>query len=205
VTTFDPNSAFCSNVIRYSVGPFLGATDQVNSFSQNLSSIKTTGIDVQASYVLTLNDLFKTATPLGDLALSANYQYLDKYESEAFPGAGTGSSDGSLGLSQNEGLFGAVYTNGALTLAVDTTWVGSNKEDFGFLNTPIEFDDTFFTDIQVRYRLLNDTVTLVGGVDNVSDEFVYTGLGNNATGHYTDPDVYDALGRRFYVGFRLDF
>lgn len=206
VTTFDPNSAFCSNVIRYSVGPFLGATDQVNSFSQNLASIETTGIDVQASYILSLNDLFQTQTPLGDLALSANYQYLDKYESEAFPGAGTGNSEGSLGLSQNEGLFGAVYTNGGLTVAVDTTWVGANEEDYGFLNAPIEFDDTYFTDVQVRYRMLNDTVTLVGGVDNIADEFVYAGVGLvGATGHYTDPDVYDALGRRFYVGFRLDF
>ncbi len=205
ITTFDPTSAFCSNVIRFNVGPFLGATDQVNSFSQNLQSINTSGLDVQASYTLSFNDMFGTKTPLGDLALSANYQYLDKYESEAFPGAGTGNSEGSLGLSQHEGLFGAVYTNGPLTLAVDTTWVGQNEEDFGFLNEPIEFDDTFFTDIQARFRVLNDTATLVAGVDNVADEFVYTGLGNNATGHYTDPDVYDALGRRFYVGFRLDF
>lgn len=206
ITAFDPNSTFCSNVVRFAVGPSIGATDQVNSFTQNLASIKTAGFDVQMSYYWDFADLMGAQGDYGTLGASFNYQYLDEYSSEAFPGDGFGDSVGVQGLSEHEGLLGLVYDRGPLTIAVDTTWIGQTEDDYGFLNEPFVVDDTFFTDIQARYRLLDDQITLVFGVDNVADEFVYTGVGLvGGTGQYTNDAVYDALGRRYYAGFRLDF
>ncbi|WP_084417881.1 TonB-dependent receptor domain-containing protein [Henriciella litoralis] len=205
VTTFDPTSTFCSNVVRFPVGPSLGATDQVNSFTQNLASIKTSGIDLQASYTLDIADMFGSQTDYGILGFSANYQYLDEYSSEAFPGDGFSDSVGDQGLSEHEGLFGVVYDYGPVTLALDTTWIGETSDDYGFLSTDFEIGNKFFTDVQARYRVA-DTMTLVFGVDNVTDEFVYTGVGLvGGTGQYTNDAVYDSLGRRYYAGFRLDF
>lgn len=203
VTSYDANSAFCSNIERYTVGPFLGTTDRVNSFSQNLSSIETSGIDLQANYAWDLEDTFEGA--VGSLHFSANYQWLEKYESEAFPGAGTGESGGTLGLPEHEGLFAVVYEGGPVTLAIDTMWIGESEEDFGFMNEPVQFGNEFFTDIQARYRLLDDQLTVVAGVDNVDDNFVYAGLGLQATGHSTAPEIFDSLGRKYYVGLRFDF
>lgn len=204
VTSFDPNSAFCSNVERFDVGPYLGAADRVNSFSQNLAKIKTSGIDLQASYTWDLNGSFNRSN-IGELAFTAAYQWLDTYDRTPFPGGDADDYAGTLGLPEHKGLFGAIYYNGPLTLSASTQWVGSSEEDFGFLNEPYEFDDAFFTDVQLRYRLLEDKLTLVAGVDNIENKFVYAGVGLQAPGHYTDPAVYDALGRRGYVGFRLDF
>jgi outer membrane receptor protein involved in Fe transport len=63
-----------------------------------------------------------------------------------------------------------------------------------------------FHDLQGRYTF-RDAATIIVGIDNITDNYVETGFSvpGAATGHNTIPDVYDALGRRFYVGLRLDF
>lgn len=206
ITSYDPDSAFCTNVIRYDVGPFLGAAEFVNSFSQNLSTIETSGIDVQMSYDWDLTNTFRSETDLGFLGASFTYQYLEDYTSTAFPGAEPSESVGAQGLSEHEGLLALVYDRGPLTVSLDTTWIGETEDSYGFLNEPFFVDDVYFTDVQARYRVLDDLVTLVFGVDNIADEFVPTGIGLvGGVGQYTNDAVYDSLGRRYYAGFRLEF
>jgi outer membrane receptor protein involved in Fe transport len=202
---FDSTSPFCSNIVRFASGPFLGALNELNAVSQNLANIEVAGIDVQASYSLGLNDLItNTTADLGRFDFSLTYGYLDKYEQEAFPGADVIDFSGAYGLFDHEVLFATVYNRGDLTIAYDVNWLPESRLGSTGLDIDRKVPEVFIQDIQARYAL-DGGLELVLGVDNVTDEFVRFGGGFDATGTYTDGAVYDAIGRRYYAGLRKVF
>jgi len=202
----NPNSAFCGNVVRYADGPFVGAVNELNAVNQNLSTIATSGIDVQASYMLPLNDVADqifggVQSELGELNLTLTYGWLEKYEQTAFAGAETLDFAGVYGLFEHEYLLAAVYTRGPLTIAYDLNYLPeADLERAAEERVPA----AAMQDIQIRYEVMDQT-EVVFGVDNITDEFIRFGGGFDATGTYTDGAVYDAIGRRFYVGARKAF
>ena len=201
---FDPTSPFCSNIVRFANGPFLGALNELNALQQNLANIDVTGLDVQASYGLDLNDLSNSNADLGRFDFTLTYGYLDSYEQEAFPGADIIDFAGSYGLFDHEVLFATVYNRGPLTIAYDVNWLPESRLGSTGADLDRDVPEVFMQDVQVRYGFENN-LELVLGVDNITDEFVTFGGGFDATGTYTDGAVYDAIGRRYYAGVRLDF
>ena len=203
---FDPTSPFCSNIVRFESGPFLGALNELNALQQNLATIEVAGIDVQASYALDLNDFTSSNADFGRVDFSVTYGYLDKYDQESFPGAPIIDFAGQYGLFDHEVLFATVYNRGPLTVAYDVNWLPESR--LGSTGADIDRDvpEVFMQDIQVRYAFDNN-LELILGVDNVTDEFVLFGGGlpQEVTGTFTDGAVYDAIGRRYYAGLRLDF
>lgn len=199
--TFASATPFCTNIRRYQPGdPSVGAINEIDSLQQNIAELETAGYDVQASYNLPLNDIMtNTALDLGDVTFTLAYQYLDTYNSQAFPGANISDNVGLEGLGQNEVLLGAVYRRGPLTFAYDVNWLDDVVESNGL---PLE--SAAFQDIQARLEIGGST-QLVFGIDNFTDEFVRYGLGLDVTGTGTDGAIYDAIGRRFYVGARTQF
>lgn len=199
---YDPSSVFCQNIVRFGNGPFTGAVDELNAVQQNLATINVAGVDVQASYVLPL-DFFGGGRDFGELTTTLNYGYLDKWEQESFPGAEVLDFQNTSGLPEHEFLLGLVYRNGPVTVAYDANYLGGVDD----LDTPgdgLPLDAAVFQDIQVRYQF-TDTIELVGGVDNIEDEFVRYGGGFDDTGSFTNGAIYDAIGRRFYAGARFTF
>ncbi|MFW5661283.1 MAG: TonB-dependent receptor domain-containing protein, partial [Oceanicaulis sp.] len=181
----DPNSAFCSNVVRYQNGPFVGAVKELNALQQNLSTIATSGVDVQASYALPVNDVADlfggVETDLGDLNLTLTYGWLQKYESQAFPGAEVIDYADTAGLFEHEFLFGAVYTRGPLTVAYDLNYLPETRlEATGFFADAV-VPAAAFQDLQVRYEAFEGS-ELVLGVDNLTNEFIRYGGGLDSTG-----------------------
>ena len=197
---YDAGSDFCQGIIRFAGGPTVGAIQFSNAFQQNLATIETSGIDVQASYGLDLPGNW------GALDFNVTWGILTKYDTIPFEGADVIDSKGEIGLSENEALVGIVYSRPNLIVSWNTQIVGEavleNEGDFSVS----EIDTTYFHDIQGRYSI-GDNVTLVGGIDNIADEYVPIGFfgPGTSTGWNTAPDVYDGLGRRYYVGLRLDF
>lgn len=204
----DPSSAFCSNIVRYQSGPFIGAVNELNALQQNLSNIETSGIDVQASYQLPLNDLADLfggiQAELGELNLALTYGWLEKWEQEAFPGAGVIDFADTAGLFEHEVLLGAVYTRGPLTVAYDLNYLPETRLEATGAFADAIVPAAAFQDLQVRYEVVEQT-ELVFGVDNITDEFIKYGGGLDSTGTLTDAAVYDAIGRRFYIGARKSF
>ncbi|MGJ3231191.1 MAG: TonB-dependent receptor domain-containing protein [Oceanicaulis sp.] len=204
----DPNSAFCSNVVRYQNGPFIGAINELNALQQNLATIATSGVDVQASYSMPVNDVADlfggVESDLGQLNLTLTYGWLEKYEQEAFPGAEVIDYSDTAGLFEHEFLFGAVYTRGPLTVAYDLNYLPETRLDATGFFADAVVPAAAFQDIQVRYEAVEDA-ELVFGVDNITDEFIRYGGGLDSTGTFTDAAVYDAIGRRYYVGVRKRF
>jgi outer membrane receptor protein involved in Fe transport len=198
--TYDPSSDFCSGIVRWNGGPTVGAIQFSNVYQQNLSTITTSGIDVQASYGF---DLPGTA---GQIDLTLTYGNLLEYEIVPFEGAEVAVYDGEIGLFEHEALFGLIYSRPNMQIAWSTQYMSSGVlENEGYWGGQ-EIGSQSFHDLQARFEI-GDMTTVVLGIDNVTDEYVETGFSvpGAATGHNTIPDVYDALGRRYYVGFRLDF
>ena len=110
-------------------------------------------------------------------------------------------------MSENEALVGIIYSLPNLIVSWNTQIIGEALlQNEGFFSEA-QIDTTYFHDIQARYSL-TDTITFVGGIDNITDEYVRVGFGATAdvpTGWNTIPDVYDGLGRRYYAGVRFDF
>lgn len=202
---YDASSVFCSNIVRFNSGPSVGAIQELNALQQNLATIETAGVDVQASYFLGLNDVFTdTSWALGDLNFTLTYGYLEKWEQEAFPGADVIDFADTAGLFEHEVLFSTVYRNGPLTVAYDMNWMPETRlEATGDLAEAMVPSATF-QDVQVRWAFENQ-LELVFGVDNITDEFIKYGQGFDSTGTGTDGAIYDAIGRRWYVGARKTF
>ncbi len=200
---FEPNSPFCTNVVRFPSGPSVGAVNELNALQQNLSTIETAGLDVQASYRLALNDVMKnTQLELGELTTTMNYGYLEKYEFESFPGAEVIDFQDTEGLFEHQFLFGLVYRRGGLTVAYDVNFLGETGLETSDDENRVE--SAAFQDVQARYAF-DSGIELVAGVDNIADEFVRFGGGFDTTGSFTNGSVYDAIGRRFYAGARFKF
>ena len=197
---YNSNSDFCSGIERWVGGPTVGAIQYSNVYQQNLTTITTSGIDVQANYGF---DLPGTA---GQLDLTLTYGNLLEYEIVPFEGADVRVYDGEVGLFEHEALFGIVYSRPNMQIAWSTQYMSSGVlENEGYWAGQ-EIGSQSFHDLQARFEI-GDMTTVVLGVDNLTDEYVETGFSvpGTSTGHNTIPDVYDALGRRYYVGFRLDF
>ena len=197
---YDPNSDFCAGIQRWTGGPTVGAIQFSNVFQQNLSTITTSGIDVQASYT------FDLPGTIGALDLTLTYGHLLEYEIVPFEGAETAVYDGEIGLFEHEALVGIIYSRSNMQIAWSTQYMSSGVlENEGYWAGQ-EIGSQMFHDLQGRFEI-GDMTTIVLGVDNVTDEYVETGFAvpGAATGHNTIPDVYDALGRRYYAGVRFDF
>jgi outer membrane receptor protein involved in Fe transport len=100
--TYDANSDFCSGILRWTGGPTIGAIQYSNVFQQNLSTIDTEGVDLQASYAW---DLPGTA---GQIDFTLIYGYLLEAESVPYDGAEVADHKGAVGLFEHEALFGMV-------------------------------------------------------------------------------------------------
>ena len=110
----------------------------------------------------------------------------------------------TAGLFEHEVLFSTVYRNGPLTVAYDMNWMPETRlEATGDLAEAMVPSATF-QDVQVRWAFENQ-LELVFGVDNITDEFIKYGQGFDSTGTGTDGAIYDAIGRRWYVGARKTF
>jgi len=197
---YDSASDFCAGILRWTGGPTVGAIQYSNVFQQNLSTIDTSGVDVQASYAW---DLPGTA---GQIDFTLTYGHLLGYEILPFEGADVVVYENTLGLFEHEALLGIMYSRPNMTIAWTTQYMNSAfvEEATAYWGEQ-EIGSQMFHDLQARF-MFGDMTTVVMGVDNLTDEYVETGFGVSAsTGHNTFPDVYDALGRRYYLGLRVDF
>lgn len=211
---YDANSAYCKSIVRYTAGTSqVGAMRELNSQTQNLGTFKTSGIDVQASYLFDLNN-FPFAQNVrgnwGTLLTSLTYQYLDEYKTSPLAGAEMVEQAGLTGYSKNKAQLNLLYRRDDLTISWQTDFVGKSCYDdldncdrkdpqSGFIGLKT------FSNLQVRYAV-TPKATVFAGVDNIFDEYVYIGQGyDQPTGWTTEPAIYDGLGRRYVVGARVNF
>ena len=209
--SFDPSSNFCSAIVRFPTGASVGALQFVNQVNDNFASLRTKGIDVQASYNLDLDTVPYIGDNWGSILFSLSYNHLLEFKTIPFTGAAALNDKQLVGTPENKWLLDMVFSHGPLQLSWETQYIGES-----FIFREGDFTDgksghigpRVFSSSQARYEV-NDMATVYAGVDNIFDEYVMVGGSSGdvgqTTGWTTFPDIYDGLGRRYYAGVKLRF
>lgn len=207
---FGAGNPFCSNVRRFGTGPQVGALDGVDGGFLNIASLKTSGVDTQASYRFKLNDLVSGYGDLGRFLFSATYTHLLTQKSEAF---GVVTNDrGKVGDFKDRALLNFLYNRGPLTANWEINYLSKAAVDvFETDDRAGSLPSVAFHDVQLRYAFgkgKDVRTTVVLGVNNVFDKFVEIGGTNGdlgqPVGSRTFPDVYEPFGRAWYAGVKVD-
>lgn len=209
-----PNQ-FCNMVVRRSVGAAyqLGAITEINSGYGNQGYIKESGVDISLMHNVDLNEFGWLKGGAGDIGLTdagqlstrMDWTYTNSFSDEAF---GTVTNDnGTVGIPKHKIQAAMVYQNGPITFQWAVNFqsrvVISRDENSAFYLKPVRSYHTH--DISLSYDI-TDQFQLYGGVVNafnISAPRIMSGTPGNTTGTNTAADVYDTIGRRFFVGGRV--
>lgn len=198
VATGNKGSALCS-----SSNVKLDSTGRItfNNQLQNIGSEKTSGVDLNLSYT------FEAAGLNWKAGLDTTY--LDEYVVEVtgdpvdYAGVITSGTGGYAEFKSNLTInvagddWDAQYQ--ARYIAGMDSYSCIGKEDSCYAPTT---PTVIYHDVSGSY-LVNDTVSLTAGINNLFDKQPPYYTGNNDSN--TDPYTYDVLGRRFFAGVNVKF
>ncbi|WP_380779257.1 TonB-dependent receptor domain-containing protein [Sphingomonas sp. R86520] len=209
---------FCDNVIRFAN---TGYIQTVNAQYINIADTKTSGIDVNLRYGHALGLLNDDR-----LDFNAQYTHTIKYDTQSDPSAPVYSGVGNLEygevfrdkvnatLSYSVGAFSANWTTTYLSPMVDTVrseFAGYASDYSDEIAAHNEIASRFYHDVQLRARVGEESkqMEMFFGVTNLFDrkppKLEDTVFYGTITGTTTASDVYDPIGRRFYMGAQIKF
>ncbi len=200
----DPS--YCSFITRRPTaqGPAsAGSIRYSDTAVTNSGGVGTEGVDLTASW----------ADRLGPGRLSANvaYTWLRRLYTKATPVADRNEAAGELESPRHKAVLNLAYKMGPYGISGNTSYTGRSALDDQFLAT---FDNPgaapkigayLTTDFQLTYDI-RKSIQLYFGMNNAFDKRaprVLSDLPGNTTGTETDASVYDPIGRRYYVGARI--
>lgn len=187
----------------------LGQVDRILDTNLNSGGLKTNGIDVGLAYSFSIGGDSK-------LALSFNGSRLLKYDFTPIVGvpfvnecAGRFGNSCGQPTPKWKHAARASYINGPITFSTSWRYLGAVSDD----NPDIEFwSEKFkaqnYIDFAVAFAV-GENFTLTGGVNNTFDKkpplAASAQNGGNGEQSNTYPNVYDVLGRSFFVSGKLRF
>jgi len=127
------------------------------------------------------------------------------------PDADIDESAGEVGSAKNKASLNLGYQWNDFNIQSTFSYIGKSYLDDQFLSgfdlapKSLGVGSRTYTDLQMTYALRKSTEVILG-IDNVFDTKappIISGLPGNVTGAETAADVYDAIGRRIYVGLRV--
>lgn len=201
------DTSFCQFVTRRQQAAgasSAGSLQFVDSASTNSGGLFTEGVDLTVSY----------ADRVGPGRLAAKLSYTRLMDGYVIPLIGSDKDPyaGEVGSAKNKASLALGYTMGPFSVSTTTTYVGKSAlddvllKDFGAEPGSITVPAKTYLDMQLNYTYKKATFYL--GVDNVfntkAPRFDTNGLiTGGVTGAGTASDVYDAIGRRYYLGLRV--
>jgi iron complex outermembrane receptor protein len=198
------SAVFCDNVIRGADGRIV----TVNGQLINVSTIETAGIDANLRYDRRIGENDRINFTLA-------YSHLFHFRNQGNPVAPVVDFAGSAGQAEDRFTARVAYTTGPFTASWQATHQSKVVHSVTFTNTNpdlLEMNNIpafTYHDIQLRYDLDSQpSFSIYGGVDNLFDKqppFLPSPPFASITGTETQADVYDPIGRRFYIGVRVGF
>ncbi|ASK90094.1 TonB-dependent receptor domain-containing protein [Sphingorhabdus sp. SMR4y] len=200
------NSTFCDLIVRRQAGTAVnsvGSIDLINALQVNAAVLKTSGVDVTASW----------STPLGltagdRLSLRGAYTHVIKNDFFSLPTADADPSAGEIGTAKDRFTANATYSTDDFKVGFTGTFIGKSYEDDQFDGPKAYSVPAYFLlDMNTSFYV-TEKFEFYFGVDNLLDKDapnILTGTPFNVTGSDTAADVYDVFGRRYYTGVRLRF
>jgi iron complex outermembrane receptor protein len=201
-----------------------GALSIINRVPININGLRTSGMDIQATYATALWDE-------DSLAVSFNANYVDEITINS-PGSpvnnyagvlGAGGASQASGASKWKGLVYATYKTGPISFTTQVRWYGSailnNAWNTGNLATAatrytvsdsvFNVDPTAYLDLRASYDL-NEQIQFYAAVDNllnIPPQMVpgYSGGIQSNGGPTHSVTQYDFLGREIRAGIRFNF
>jgi len=191
-----------------------GSLERIDSASTNSGDLFTEGIDITGSYSDKLGP--------GRFNSKLSYTHVSKGYVTPLPGSERDLFAGEIGSAKDKATLQLGYNWGPFGVATTTTYIGASAVDDQFLaqfntdpndsNSPtlapgaVKVGAKTYTDIQLSYTYSKARFYL--GIDNLfgtKPPSIPSGVPGNVTGSTTAADVYDAIGRRYYVGVRLEY
>lgn len=216
------DAAACGRITRNAGGQLWVGTGVVQDLNNNIGGLATSGIDFNANYSFDWEDL--GVANMGSVQLSFVGTMLNELITDT--GLGTASSVyDCAGFYANQcGTPNPEYRHRAratwLTpwdMDLSATWRHYGEVELAVLNATTGtlnnggaridryFDAENYLDLAATWQVM-DTVTLRAGVNNVLDNDPQLSYSVGTTGNgNTYPQVYDSLGRYFFVGVTANF
>ena len=181
-----------------------GSLSFIDSTVTNSGALATKGVDLTAAY----------SGKVGSGDLRANVTYTRLQDGYLIPLKGSDKDHfaGEIGAARDRAVLTVGYKWQGFGVSTQTTYIGKSSLDDQFLakydlaRDALGVKAKVYNDLQVSYDWKKARVYL--GVDNafgVKPPVIPSGLPSNVTGAETAADVYDAIGRRWYVGARFTF
>lgn len=200
------NPTFCDLIVRRQTATAVnsaGSIDLINALQVNAAVLKTSGVDVTATW----------STPLGltngdRLSLRGAYTHVIKNDFFSLADSPADPSAGEIGTAKDRFTANASYSNEDFKVGFTGTFIGKSYEDDQFDGPKAHAIPAYFLlDMNTSFYV-SEKFEFYFGVDNLLDKAapnILTGTPFNVTGSDTAADVYDVFGRRYYTGVRLRF
>lgn len=206
---YSGDAAFCQFVTRRSAvvgGYSAGSISYVDSAVSNSGGMFTEGIDLTAAY----------GDKVGPGVFNSRLAYTYLRKGYTIPAAGSDPDEfaGEVGAAKHRASLQLGYKFGDFGVAATTTYIGGSAiddqllKDFGVAPGSIKVPAKTYLDLQFSYSLAKEAL-LYFGIDNATGtrapRFDTNGLiTGGTTGTGTAADVYDAIGRRYFLGIRME-
>jgi iron complex outermembrane receptor protein len=177
----------------------------------NLGTIKTSGVDAQVNWRANFEDMGVQSIP-GALSFGVSVNYLLSYKTQPTPNSAFVENKGTLaqnGQFRYRSMTRLGYSVGGWNVELNWQHLPSTRNATAATtpNTTLQGADSYDVfDLSSTWSVSRN-LTLRLGVDNLFDrepEVVGYNPGVNNANGTTLPSFYDALGRRFYAGLKLD-
>ncbi|WGG53585.1 TonB-dependent receptor domain-containing protein [Rugamonas sp. DEMB1] len=199
------DKSFCKFITRRTstVGDAtVGAIRYIDSNSENNGGRGTEGIDFTVAW----------ADKVGPGRLSANlaYTYLKNFYDIPLKGTEEDNDTGEIGYARNKAVINLAYKWGAFGVTSTTSYTGPSAMEDQYLKQndlpagAVRVGSKTYNDFQFTYAATKG-VELYLGINNAFDAKappIISGLNGSTTGTETNASVYDAIGRRYYLGVR---
>jgi iron complex outermembrane recepter protein len=192
-----------------------GALSEILQEPINIASLTTSGLDLQANYVMEFWE--------GSIAWAATANLTDELTTTQ-PGTAVSDTAGSAGAPKWRGILSADYIAGPYSFTIQGRWFGTSVQsqtaNTGQLATaqtanlyPTGFFEVPFTaylDLRASYKW-NENIQFYGAIDNATDVppplIAPTSSSVQAQGALagTNLSIYDLLGRTVRVGVRFNY
>ncbi|MEQ1755045.1 MAG: TonB-dependent receptor [Micropepsaceae bacterium] len=189
----------CARVVR---DPTTGQIDHVNTFRSNQGELATNGIDIQVDYRLNLADIGLG----GVLTINELYSIIDSYQINGDELAGTTSAAIGTAIFDWKSVLSGSYAIDDWMLYSRWSYVPELPEvGFGTISgfagtTPIA-PEASYVDVALRYTPV-DWLAVTVTVNNVSDEETPQTINGVFSQANTDPQVYDVVGRSWFLSVK---
>lgn len=209
LATLDINSAPCQAIHRI---PTTGQLDFVDSTFTNISSLSTSGFDIQVTYDFELPEIMSFGGDSASLYIDGSLTRVLESNVTPAPGQETvdcagifgGSCSGGRGINLIPDIKGRAvlgYVSGPLQISLTGRYIGSFDPNPRISTIVEEVPVEAYLDLAVSYKV-TDNVELYGGVQNLTDNLPGA-FGINHFGEFgTDTATFDTVGANPYLGIR---